>query len=80
MHCLSNCWPRYEENLTVHTRPTAATATRILGSDFTPGMLARKDAALEAPLSADVLRAFDNHRSEEVASASATGCLSDFLR
>ena len=65
---------RYEEELSMRTRPSASAASRILNPSTEPTMLGRAPATTSAPLSGDVLRAYDAFNTE-IAKVANTGYL-----
>ncbi|CAE7574564.1 unnamed protein product [Symbiodinium sp. CCMP2592] len=69
----------YEEQMTVHTRPTASTASRIMDGVVEPGLLNKRAVPAASPLSSDVLRAYDNYTDKLAQATGTTEPASDLL-
>ena len=65
---------RYQESLNVAVRPTAASASRILGGDLNPSMI-NKMATTAKPIAGEVMRALEGYKASasEVSAGSQGG-------
>ncbi|CAE7199851.1 unnamed protein product [Symbiodinium sp. CCMP2456] len=72
----------YEEEMTVHTRATAATASRIMDGVVEPGLHAKRTPPSASPLSSDVLRAYDSYNTKlsEAVGTAGQSAAGDLLR